>query len=145
MTSVAAWEPLFPPLDSHMLPWYLAGGGICMFWVLTALRIVEPSEAAFVQQRGLPEEPKVPSATNAEPMWKPLARIVWWAIWIGAWLAGVASQYYFGLALQHGAAAPTATQTESITNHGQVVYIALQEKAWLDLLGLVQGIGIPLA
>jgi hypothetical protein len=143
---LGASTALFPPLQPHILPWYLAGAGIITFNVLQALRLVAFTEADFIILPSVGRTPDPDSAphTADKPWWHTLLRLACYVIFMAAWLNFAAQTYFFGQAFQHGSPVPTAIQTERLQNHGQIVYVTSAEKGWLDLLeiGLV---GIPLA
>lgn len=133
--------PLFPPIGATEVPWYLAGAGIMMFWVLLSLRIVTFSEVDFLT----PQSTVTAAALQPiEAWWKRIARVLCLGLFLANWLTGQAFFYYFGIYFQDGSPVPTATQTEILQNHGTQVYITVAEKAWLDLLGLSMLPGIPL-
>jgi hypothetical protein len=75
-----AATPLLPPSNPRALPWYLAGSGIVAFKVLQALRLVHPSEAAFLADGHEPGRQTVqPKETEpTEPQWHGVARAAVW-------------------------------------------------------------------
>jgi multisubunit Na+/H+ antiporter MnhB subunit len=145
--------PLFPPNNSHVLPWYLAGLGIGVLGILQALKVVYGSEAEFasnckivdqygreldpIREPAFPVEPK-------EPKWKRIVKVIYTVVFLVTWIGGVASFYFFGTAFKNGSPEPTISQTESLENHGKIVYITPAEKQRVHALQLVSWIGTPL-
>jgi hypothetical protein len=148
-----AGSPLFPPSDHRFLPWYLAGIGIGVFGVLRALNVVGFSKDEFLkdcqtQGTGAPNTvaPSIvaPGSTGTiEPSWKRVMRTAFMVFFFFIWLDGVASFYFFGLAFRDGSPAPTATKTEPLVDHGEVVFVPRDQKALVDGMQKIMSIGIP--
>jgi hypothetical protein len=104
-----AATPLFPPSHPRALPWYLAGFGIVAFKVLQALRLVHPSEAAFLADGHEPGRQTVqPKETEpTEPQWHGVARAAYGVLFIVVWLGFVAFFYYSGATFRDGSPVPT--------------------------------------
>lgn len=138
-----ATTPLAPPLNPRMLPWYLMGGGIGLFNVLQSLTLVTTSEEEFQAQCGEPPPPNTAAQSTTEHSWK---RIVQWAFstaFVAVWLEGVAFFYFFGVGVRDGTHEPTAQNTETLFNHGEVVYVTANTKHFIDVLQTTMAIGIP--
>ncbi len=140
-----AATPLFPPSNPRFLPWYLAGFGIGFFNVLQALRLVHPSEAAFLADCHEPSS-QIEQATQSEPTdprWHRVVRGTYGLLFLLVWLGFVAFFYYSGAAFRDGSPVPTPTQTEAVTEHGKTVYITRDQKTFSDRLELFAFVGIP--
>jgi hypothetical protein len=76
--------PLFPPSNPSALPWYLAGFGIGTFNFLQALRVIQPSEAAFLTDCREPgsQNEQASSAKSAGPPWHKFARAAYSSFFI---------------------------------------------------------------
>lgn len=143
--------PLFPPNDSHSVPWYLAGLGIGLFGVLQSLKIVCTSEAEFasncttIDQYGREIKPSPgPSPVQLwEPNWKRVTKFVYTVVFVLLWICGVASFYFFGTTFKNGSPEPTTTHTEPLEDHGRTVYVTPTEKQRLHVLQLVSWVGFP--
>ncbi len=146
-----AGTPLFPPSDRRFLPWYLAGGGIAVFGVLAALKLVVFSKDEFVKECEGPTSLGVPKSATDErksvlgkdPTWKRVVRGVFVTLFLLVWIDGVASFYCFGVAFRHGSPEPTATNTEPLEDHGHVVFVPRDQKVLIDRLQRIMWIGIP--
>lgn len=142
---------LFPAPDPHALPWYLAGAGIGVFGVLSALKFVYLSEADFllhchtVDQYGqeIPRASELPPPRIVEATWKKALRGVYTAVFTLMWIIGVLSFYFFGTSFKNGSPMPTATQTEPLTDHGKTVYITPAEKNRIDVTRWISAVGFP--
>ena len=144
-----AATPLFPPWNPKSLPWYLAGFGIGTFNVLQALRLVHPSEAAFLADchdldsqtvQATPSEPIEPT----EPQWCRIVRATYHLLFFLVWLGFLAFFYYSGAAFRDGSPVPTPAQTEAVTEHGKTVYVPHAQKILCDRLEWSAFVGIPL-
>lgn len=140
-----AATPLFPPSNPRALPWYLAGFGIATFNVLQALRLVHPSEAAFLADCHEPGSQTVQATESepAEPQWHRVVRAAYGTLFLTVWLGFVAFFYYSGAAFRDGSPVPTPTQTDAVTEHGKTVYITHDQKVFSDRLELFAFAGIP--
>ena len=142
--------PLFPPSKPQALPWYLAGAGIGMFGILSALKLVYSSEAEFllycstVDQYGqeMPRASELPQPKIVEVTWKKVVRVAHTTVFFLIWIIGVSSFYFYGVAFKAGSPTPTATRTEPLTDHGKTVYITPAEQKRIHLTGWVSGVGI---
>ena len=140
-----AATPLFPPSNPRFLPWYLAGFGIGFFNVMQALRLVHPSEAAFLADCHEPsgQIEQVTQTEPADPQWHKVVRGTYSLLFLLVWLGFVAFFYYSGAAFRDGSPVPTPTQTEAVTEHGKTVYITHDQKMFSDKLELFAFVGIP--
>jgi len=145
-----AATPLFPPSNAQSLPWYLAGLGIGVFNILSALKVVNGSEAEFashcmiIDQYGRELEPPAqPSVEVNEPKWMRVTRTTYMVVFVLVWIVGVVSTYSFGTAFKNGSPEPTPTQTEPLKDHGKTVYVTPGEKRRVHALQLVSWIGFP--
>ena len=144
--------PLFPPSDSHSVPWYLAGLGIGLFGVLQSLKIVNTSEAEFtsncaiIDQYGREMKPSPgPSPVQLwEPNWKRVTKVVYSVVFVLVWICGVASFYFFGTTFKNGSPEPTTTHTEPLEDHGKTVYVTPTEKQRVHFLQLASWVGFPI-
>lgn len=143
--------PLFP-IDSQILPWYLAGAGVGTFGILSALKIASGTETDFmlhctvIDQYGqeVPRLCEIPKPRVVEARWKKIARGVYLGAFLLLWIAGVLSFYTFGASFKNGSPVPTATQTEALQNHGKTVYVTPVEKQRIDRLQMASWLFIPL-
>lgn len=141
-----AVTPLFPPFNAQALPWYLAGVGIGLFNVLQSLKFVHLAEADYVADCRAASQPEVvarASTEAAEPQWKTTVLWLFRAAFLGVWLVGVSSFYFFGVGMRSGSPTSTATQSEQLVDHGRVVFVTKEEKAMIDNLQAGMMIGIP--
>jgi hypothetical protein len=141
-----AATPLFPPSNPRFLPWYLAGFGIGTFNVLQALRLVHPSEAAFLADCHEPDSQTVQATPSepTEPQWRRVVRATYRLLFFLVWLGFLAFFYYSGAAFRDGSPVPTPTQTDAVTQHGKTVYITHAQKILCDRLESSAFVGIPL-
>jgi hypothetical protein len=140
-----AATPQFPPSNPRFLPWFLAGFGIGTFNVLQALRVVHPSEAAFLadcREPGSQIEQELPTEPT-DPQWHRVVRVTYGLLFFLVWLEFVAFFYYSGATFRDGSPIPTATQTDAVTEHGKTVYITHDQKILCDKLELFAFVGIP--
>jgi hypothetical protein len=144
--------PLFPPNNGHIVPWYLAGLGIGLFSILQSLKVAYAAEAEFtsncmiIDQYGRELEPvnEPSSVQRSDPSWMRVTKVTYTVVFMLVWVCGVASFYFFGTAFKNGSPEPTATQTESLEDHGKTVYVTPSEKQRVHVLQLVSGVGVPL-
>jgi hypothetical protein len=140
-------SPLLPAGNPRFLPWYLAGGGLGIFGVLSGLRLVHMSRSDFLKECSSPGGPEVSISTigdaAVDPSWKRKIRGAYSVLFLLVWLDGVASFYYFGQAFRNGSTISTPPQTAPITDHGQTVFVAAGQKALVDSLQTIMFIGIP--
>jgi hypothetical protein len=142
--------PLFP-IDSQVLPWYLAGAGIGTFGILSALKIASGTETDFmlhctvIDQYGqeIPRLCEIPKPRVVEARWKKMARGAYFCAFMLVWIAGVLSFYAFGVSFKNGSPVPTATQTQPLQNHGKTVYVTPAEKQRIDRLQVASWLSIP--
>ena len=143
-----AATPMFPPVK--VLPWYLAGAGIGMLGILTAVKVVDISEAEFalhcrvLDQSGqeIPRASELPERTSPEERWKKVIRGTWTTLFIAIWIVGVLSFYLDGVSFKNGSPVPTATHTEPRTEHGKTVYVTPAEKERTSLLFWTSWVGV---
>ena len=140
--------PMFSPTRPQFLPWYLAGFGIGLFNVLSALNLVKSSEAEFEAECGEAPPPN-PSAsgetrlTSPPARWKRAVRGAFTLYFFAVWITGVSFFYFDGKTFSGGSPTPTATQTEPMSQHGKTVYVSRAEKRRDDLLQTAMMVGIP--
>jgi hypothetical protein len=138
-------SPMFPPATALAFPWYAAGFGILLFGVLSELRVLQGTTDDFLAccnvGKGIASAVNVEA--NAEPRWKRIARLVFSAIFLLAWLEGVAFFYEFGTAFKNGSRIPTADKTETLADHGRVVYVSASDKQTVSWLEHGMMFGIP--
>ena len=142
--------PLFP-LSPQVLPWYLAGGGIGTFGILSALKIASGTETDFLLHctvidqygREIPRLCELPEPKVVEARWKKMARGVYSGAFLVVWIAGVLSFYTFGVSFKNGSPVPTATQTQELQNHRKTVYVTPAEKQRIDRLQMASWLFIP--
>jgi hypothetical protein len=140
--------PGFSPAKPQFLPWYLAGFGIGLFGVLSALNLVKSSEAEFEAECGEPPPPSPIASGQSRPVasparWKQVLRGAFTVYFLAVWVTGVGFFYLDGKAFSGGASAPTTFQTEPMTQHGKTVYASRAEKRRDDLLQTAMIVGIP--
>lgn len=146
---LGAGSSQFPTSNPRFLPWYLAGFGIGFFNVLSTLKLVRSSESEMLADaRGnIAEQPSKADAEAEpeplEPRWHRVARGIYTCLFLMLWLAGVSFFYYSGKTFRSGSPSPTSTQTEPMSDHGNVVYVTRAQKARLDRLETMMFTGIP--
>lgn len=138
--------PIASPLQPKVFPWFAAGGGMILFSVLASLNFVSWSEKQF---RTCCED-QIVSASQLvkqpfEPVWKRLLRTLYLIYFIAVWIIGVGFFWQFNIAFRDGSPEPTASQTETLVNHGKTIYITPEEKRFISLLRRGSYIGIPSA
>ncbi|MBM4050520.1 MAG: hypothetical protein FJ279_35950 [Planctomycetes bacterium] len=143
---LGAATPRISPLNPAAFPWFAAGGGIIVFWILSSLKIVFQSESEFQShcgdQRLRKPEPAIPSS---EEPWKKAARTAFSLYFFAVWIAGVSFFWKFNTTFRDGTPEPTPDRTETLTNHGKTVYITAEEKKVVSLLQYSMMVGIPSA
>jgi len=140
-----AATPFFPASSPRFFPWYLAGLGIGVFNVLQALRLVHPSEAAFLadcREPGAPVE-QARQVESTDPAWHKVVRACYSFLSFIVWLGFLAFFYQSGTAFRNGSPVPTTTQTDEVTNHAETAYITHKEKILSDRLQRFAFVGIP--
>jgi hypothetical protein len=140
--------PMFSPARPQFLPWYLAGFGIGLFNVLSALNLVKSSEAEFEAECGEPPPPSASASgqtqlTSPPARWKQVVRGAFTVYFFAVWITGVSSFYFSGKAFRGGSPTPTASHTEPMTEHGKTVYVSPAEKRLVDLSETGMMVGIP--
>jgi len=140
-----AATPQFSPLKSEVLPWYLAGFGIGVFNVMQQLRLVFPSNEAFLAdcQEASGQHGVAPPPAPIDPLWQRVVRATYSLLFFMVWLGFLAFFYYSGTSFRDGSPIPTANQPEAVTEHGKTVYITHQQKIICDKLELFAFVGIP--
>ncbi|HTA29514.1 MAG TPA: hypothetical protein VK731_03475 [Candidatus Cybelea sp.] len=141
--------PGHSPFNPAVFPWFAAGANFLVYAVLNGLKVVNDSNAAFLQNCGehrslAPPEPPPPSRP-AQRSWKQILAAVYGIYFLIVWLLGLSFFWRFNLAFSHGSPKPTATQTEKLINHSHTVYITPDEKRMVHLLELSMMCGIPSA
>ncbi|HYT08549.1 MAG TPA: hypothetical protein VEL77_12940 [Rugosimonospora sp.] len=143
-----AATPLFSPTRPQFFPWYLAGFGIGLFNVLSALNLVQSSEAEF--ETGCGERQSLPLGERADAQspphrigWKQVVRGAFIVYFFAVWVTFVSSFYFYGKAFRGGSPTPTASQTEPMREHGKTVYVSPAEKRLVDLWENGMMVGIP--
>jgi hypothetical protein len=140
-----------PPTDPVYLPWHMFGLGCVVLGILTALRVVQPSQAEYLKQceaagfadSDLKDSTRTVALAPTDPLWKRITRAIFYILAFLVWLDAMASFYCFDVAFRNGSAKPTPTQTDPLTNHGFTVYIQHTQKVQIDFLQSVMSIGIP--
>lgn len=139
--------PRVSPLNPGIFPWFAAGGGIILFWILSGLKVVFQSESEFQtycgDQRLKKSEPARPSSTEVQ--WKKAVRTAFSVYFFAVWIVGVSFFWKFNTAFRDGTPEPTAERTETLTDHGKTVYITPEEKRIVSLLERSMMLGIPSA
>ena len=142
--------PSAPLSEPRVLPWHLAGLGIAVFGILGALNIVQLSQAEFIKECKATTGANSQNGPNAavplgpiDPLWKRVVRGAYYSVFFAVWLSAVSSFYFFGVGVRDGSPAPTVTKTETLQNHGRVVYVSKQDKALIDSLQSAMQVGIP--
>jgi hypothetical protein len=133
-------------LNPDRFPWFAGGGGVLVFGVLSALNVVQSSEADFQRLCGgtKSEEAITTGPPGAQlPKWKRILAGAFSVYFLVVWILATGYFWQFNSAFSHGSPQPTATQNEKLTNHGHTVYITLQEKRWTDRFELALMPGIP--
>jgi len=138
--------PRVSPLDPRLFPWFAAGGGIVLFWILYQLKLVFFSEKDFLSHCGerIATEPK-PATAPTEPTWKRFLRSAFYVYFFAVWTAGVTFFWKYNIAFRDGSPEPTPTQTETLVDHGNTVYITAEEKRVVSILEKSMFVGIPSA
>ena len=140
-----AATPQFSPLNSGVLPWYLAGFGIGIFNAMQQLRLVSLSNNAFLAdcQGAIGQLRVAPPPLPVEPLWQRAVRATYGLLFFVVWLGFLAFFYYSGTSFRDGSPVPTAHQPEAVIEHGKTVYITHQQKILCDRLELFAFLGIP--
>ena len=142
-TPISIFDVLFPLLAMIQ--------ALTIFGALLCLSLASLSEATLREQCGETREPEEERAgEHIDPAWHGIVRAcVYVAVILGLTVA-ITSFYCFNLAFRDGSNAPTATQTESLNNHGTIVYVTPKERRTVSILetcapiGLFSPIGIAL-
>jgi hypothetical protein len=135
----------FSPLNPQFTPWFLAGLGIGLFQLLSALHLVRASEAEFqadcleVRETAAPSAPSIP----IDPVWKRAVRALYYVAFMAVWLGGMTFFYFYGVTTHHGSPVATVTQTEPINEHGNSIFVTPDEKLRVDRWETVMTVGIP--
>ena len=143
-----AATPMFPLSNPRFLPWYLAAFGIGIFNVLQTLRLVHPSEAAFMADCSEPgssiSTAQAGQAGPTEPQWHKIARAAFTVLFVMVWLEFFVFFFYSGVKLRDGSPVETLTQVDAVTENGKTVYLTHDEKIIWDTLEAFSFVGIPL-
>jgi hypothetical protein len=136
---------LFSPLNPQFAPWFLAGGGIGLFQLLSVLQLVRTSEAEFHADCLEVRDTAAPSTSSIaiDPVWKRAVRAFYYVVFMTVWLGGMTFFYVYGVATHRGSPVPTATQTELIVEHGSSIFVTREEKLRVDRWEMVMTVGIP--
>jgi len=103
---------------------------ITVFNVLWSLNVVTTTEAAFLEDCG-PERRQLPPPPGAnDPPWKRTVRGIYQALFLVAWLWGMAFFYVNGKVFDGGALDPIGDRTVVMEDHGIVHYVT-HEQRWL--------------
>lgn len=132
----------FTPINANIFPWLLAALGIGGFGALQALRLVAYSEDDFLligRGGNVPADPK----EDLLPQWKKIVRAGFRIVFLLVWLDSLASFYMFDRSWKSGSNFPTATRSEPLNNHGNIVYVTRVQKQVVDELQAAMMIGIP--
>jgi hypothetical protein len=136
------------PQARSSVPMILFGAAIAAMNVLTMLKLVQPSEIDFQSHCHDPLSPPaiaVPAtpAEPAEPRWKRVVRGAYGVAFLAVWLEAMAFFYVHENYVRDGARHPTVTQTETINEHGTIVYLTPEQKHFDDMLQASMFTGIP--
>src|SRR5712692_3490661 len=112
-----AATPMFPPTRPGFLPWYLAGFGIGLFNMLSALNLVQSTEVEFAsgcgeRQTPIPIETTRPQDGPTRIGWRQIVKGAFAVYFFAVWITFVCFFYFDGKAYSGGSATPTASQTE---------------------------------
>lgn len=141
-------SPNFPPTSVTSLPWYLAGGGIGLFGILNALKVVRRTRTEFEADVAAAKAPasSAPAATLVdEPKvdWRTWVVRIYSVAFVAVWLEALAFFYMYGRGVRDGAPAPTSTATWPLTDHGRTVYLTMQDGQLIGTLQQIMMFGIP--
>lgn len=141
---VGAALPGHSPLEPRLFPWCAIGVSWLLFAVLNGLHIVCQSEEEFRLQCG-PATKATPVLPAPRPprTWQSIVTNAFQVYFLLIWIAGVGFFWRFNAVFHHGSPVATAAQTEQLSNHGQIVYISLQDWQQVHLLERVMMLGIP--
>jgi hypothetical protein len=142
-------------LDQGLLPlnrlgatMFLFALSIGVFNVLHSLRVVHLSDADFQRDCADSNVPIDSTLENEElepndPTWKRVVRGIYVVAFVLIWLEGMAFFYVHERYVREGSPRPTPTQTESVNEHGTLVYLTHDEMQINNILSTVMMIGIP--
>jgi hypothetical protein len=133
------------PLDPKLFPWCAAGACILLFAVLSGLHVVCELEKDFLRQCEDGPKEIMPSLESPPLSWKRLVINAFQLYFLLVWVVAVGFFWKANAAINHGSPVATATQTEKVSNRGQVAYITPQEKQLIHLLQYSLTVGIPSA
>jgi hypothetical protein len=139
-----AATPMFPPVGVF-LPWYLLGGAIGVWNLLTALKITHYARADFDRDC----EPWSVSVdedgykSTRHLGWRDVVAIVYSVLFFSVWLAFLARFYLTGVHLRDGARIPDATHVYAVEDDPAVAYISAEEGRLFEALGWYAFAGIP--
>ena len=135
-----AASPMIDFADPRVLPWVFGLLGICLFNLLTSLRLVRASETRFAADCTRSQEiaPQQPS----EPTWKRVVRWVHSAVVVLVWLEMMTFFYVYGIRIRAGSLAPTSEHTVAINDHGTYVYLSSSDAALVNTLEAIGFAGI---
>lgn len=138
--------PRISPLSPRIFPWFAAGGGIILGEVLFLLNVVCLSKKEFLRHCGdkVSEEPQA-SNLPQEPQWKRTVRTLFGLYFLAVWIVGVSFFWKFDIAFRDGSPKPTRTQTETLDDHRERVYVTPEEKRIVSFLESAAMLGVPSA
>jgi len=143
---LGAATPRFSPLQPAFFPWFAGGGGIILFLILSSLKIVFRSESEFQSHCGDQSLRKPePVTRSSEVPWKKVARAAFSLYFLVVWIVGVSFFWKYNAAFRDSTPEPTAERTETLTDHGNTVYITAEEKKIVSVLERSMMIGVPSA
>ena len=126
------------------LPMALFAISIGMLNVLTALKLIQPSQKEFEVYCGT-QQIVAELEKPLDPHWKRVIRGIYSAAFLAVWLEGLGFFYFHQQAIQSGSAHPTSTHTAIISEHGSLIYVTEEQKRLDNLLSTIMMIGIPAA
>lgn len=133
-------------LNPGLFPFLAAGGNFLVFAVLQTLKVIWPTQKDFLLYCGEHNPDGVPILSPEPeqklPKWKRMITAIF-AIYFLVWVISVSFFWAFASDIRSGNEKPTATQTESLTDHGYTVYIRPDQKRRVKLLERCFAIGIP--
>lgn len=135
----------FSPLNPQFTPWFLAGLGIGLFQLLSALQLVRASEAEFQADCLEIRDTDAPNTLSIaiDPVWKRAVRALYYITFMAVWFGGMTFFYFNGVATHSGSPVATSTHTELIVEHGSSIFVTRDEKLRVRRWETMMTIGIP--
>lgn len=134
------------PLKSVTLPMFLFALSIVALNILYGLRVVQFSEIDFVQSCGdnvvSPADADFAAALS-DPTWKRAVRGIYSVLFILVWLESMTFFYVHQKYTHEGSRRSTTTQTESVNEHGTLIYLTHDQMRINTALMTMMMVGIP--